>query len=632
MSTAELESVVGGKVDLSPNGGKVDLSPNGGKVDLSPNDGVAKLVTLQNDSQSFLMNVDQLDTTYFENPRKNVRGGHIDTLENSINQNGLLQPVVLGRKPDGTFAVFAGWCRTEAFRRMVYRPLIDKYNKENGLPYEERLFLNNLDDCQTAAMAYPEDHRKHLQDKMIRVTIDNDAKDSDCYQKSVAENNDREDLTLSEKLDAIETMITKFNMKAGHVAKKIFRISEPKLSQMRKCTRMLNKIGELLAKPSDGEQFTEQQISDLQQDAELIVQELHHRIDIPKGNEGFNLSVSFSHLRELSGVILEDDAGESKLSRARAFDLVSSLVGWNVKARKFKSPDSEGHSKEEAKIYGIFKEEIEGGVKETAAERDAKKNPPPQAPVSPSIDSLVEGAATGTVSGLAIQQISAAIPPTAADTAAELNAGVVVGGVDISSLDDDDTEPTPTAVNDGMKSGKTSVAPIYTAYKLKSTELIKDMISTYQESLKLQISAHDEGDLAIRRRGDLITSMAAIAILWDILGEKKKSAEMNGKVDEYSELLELYFQEIEAKINTAVSDKSKGFSGYNLKDQEPALDLPIAVLDLDSIELSSIEGEEEGYEEEDDEDDEDEDDDSPDVDWGENDDDEDDEDEEEEDD
>jgi ParB-like chromosome segregation protein Spo0J len=537
------------------------------------------------DQDSFLVTVDQLDTTVFKNPRSKILQEKVLEYRQSLKDVGQLQNLIVAPLESGKYAVVAGYTRTEAFWQLVCDKLIRDYNNENNFTptSEGALSVANPDHRKIVIEKYPEEFEK-LKNKerhMVYVRVDESIKTaSQARMKSFSENYFRENMSISDEIKTIEQFIEVDGMSASDVAR-MMKKNPSIISQKRKVGRLIATLREVLVTPDTGETFTEEELAKLKEKVDMVVSELERRMDLQPSEEDYQkASVSFSHLREFSQRVVfadkETQSAEFKrpLSRRQIFDLTAALVGYDTAKYRFikdASPEN----------YSVWLGKMKAKEEETKALR-SKGTATAETP-EVATATTEDGSATGTVADLATAQIQGA---AAGEAAAEANADVAVApaagaagttaattaatpAAEVSSgkedeastaskaaalvggeiIDDDEDEPLPV---DGSTGRKTQVAPIQQA-RVKEANVILSAINTYKD----QAFAEETEEIE-QNCGVVAASLQAVAFGYEMLTMETEAKQYRQANVEYCDSLEAYIRGLEDFAEKAVKLSKEG--------------------------------------------------------------------------
>jgi len=547
----------------------------------------AQVIERTSAPNSFVVHVDELDPKHFANPRKQMLESAVQEMQQSLRIHGQGQEIQVARIPNSALlAVVAGYTRTEAQTRNVFTPLILKWNKDKGLKVGEENFLlvNNPAHRAIVKDAYPEEYAAQRNDEKNKLRVVIDPKVTTAGQariKAGVENFHRTDMPLQDQFDLINDLIDVDGFKANEVSKQLKK-SEATISQMRKSAKIAPKLRSILVTPDEGETMSESDLTSIKENAKVMVDEFERRLSLPRDNAE---AISFSHVREFApNVVVE---GKLPMLRKHYDELLCNLIGMNSKHKleSGKSPE----------VYALWLARMKAFMEETKAKREGKAAPvaasdKPAASEGPKAGSGEVGEVTGTVEGLAEQQVSsgkaaeATVTPTATATPAtpvvaatpdinapavtaspatpapkapdnadiDLKIGALVGGGDVT---DTDVEPVGPA---GQKSAKTQTAPIV-GIKLKDVNTILGATKAFA----IQAAEEEGEDEDDRKVGLVAGALASAAFGYEMLGMSDEKAKMDEAYDDYVEKLEQYILGLELYAEQAVKTKGNKLKPFD---------------------------------------------------------------------
>lgn len=464
------------------------------------------------DANSLMVTVDQLDTEHFKNVRTHMNPDKIAEYRQSLKDQGQIQNISVIQLDTGKLALFAGYTRTEAFWQNVCDPLIKKWNSDNNLKSTDPNFLK-VDDPKHRKMvvnAFPEEFEKEKTKphNMVRVVVDESVKtEGQARTKSFIENYQRQDLSLADTFDTLDTLINKDGISATNISRTLKK-TPSQISQYIKASKLGKTLREVLVTPETGEVINESDLAKLKEDVNVLMNEYDRRLSIAKGEKDYELSLSLSHVREFSQRVVPGVSADwvCPLTRAQILSLLCYLVGADEKKMTLKANAPPMN-------YGVFmstmktceeltKNKREGKVTEEAATAAVAEGDNSETQVA-------EGATTGTVDGLAAQQAATEVSTGKSGeveaAAAEANADAVVAPAPASDakssaesdklaaelvggdISDDDSEEELT----GETNRKTQNAPLQAA-KLKDANIIlshvKNFIATAGEPEDVELT------------------------------------------------------------------------------------------------------------------------------------------------
>jgi len=524
---------------------------------------------------SFVVTVEDVDPTFYKNPRKVMLESAIQEMQHSLRTHGQGQEVQVA-KIDGSalLGVFAGYTRTEAQTRNVYSPLITKWNKEKNVAAGDPSFLlvSNRDHRALVKNAYPEEFKKELnkEGNKLRVIINDNVKSpGQARMLAAVENFHRTDMPIQDQVDTIEDLIAD-GYKAKEVATKLKK-SEGTISQFRKIAKISGKLTDILTTPDDGETLTEADLTSIKELAVHQVEEFNKRLGLARDDMQ---AIPFSHAREFATRVVVD-GGVLPLRRKHYDELLCNLIGMDPKSHKFqkdKSPEN----------YGLWLAKMNNFAAETTAWREGKGKPQAasDAPVDGAKAEGEVGATTGTVEGLAAQQVStgntdaAATTPTTdaktpATTTAQAPAGDgsttptapkadVVTDAKIAEMTggsasdiDDDVEPEDQQPA-GAKSTKSQIAPSATL-KVKDANTILGSTKTYAAQAQEEGEATEDD----RSLGRIAAALGAATFGYEMLDDVENHDRYLTATETYVEALENYILALETYAEQAAKGKGK---------------------------------------------------------------------------
>lgn len=521
------------------------------------------------DTNTFEVPVDMLDTNHFQNVRTAYSEDKISEYRHSLKEQGQIQNISVVALDNGKLAVFAGYSRTEAFNRNVHDPLIKKWNQEHNLASTDPNFLivTNPEHREIVAKAYPEefDKEKSKKHNLVRVYVDETVKNPGVARlKGFIENFQRADLSLADTFAAVDNMIDVDGISAQSVARSLKK-SPSAISQYRRASKLPSTLREFLVTPDEGETFNESDLAKLKEDVNTLMNEYDRRIALQKDNKDYHeLNISLSHIREFSQMVVKgaQDADDWKcpLTRSQAMTLLCDLVGADEKTHKLRPGQS-------PKNYGVWVSTMKSMADVTKKRREGG----PEAAAAETTTAAAEGSETGTIAGLAEQQVSsgktaeaaaaeanadATVAPAPAEAKAEGEAAASESKVDSekiaeelvgSATDDDSEEPLDVApVEAGLTKKKTQVAPISQA-KVKDANAILGMVNTLIDYVNESVNGGDEDELA-PNVGLIAGALNGAQIGYEVLGFDSLSKALVNSTTEFCESLEAYIVGLEEYV------------------------------------------------------------------------------------
>lgn len=535
-------------------------------------------VVIDQDKDSIFLTEDQVVTDHFENPRGETEELAVTQMVRNLQDNGQIQNISVGAMItdgvySGKFPVCAGWTRTEAYRRMVYSPLISRFNKDNELTSTMTGFLlvTNPKHREIVSKVYAEDLAKNRQKFKLRVKVHQDVKTAaDAFKISVYENVIRNDMSLFRQVQAADDAIVKYGLKPKEAAA-MLDATAGEISQNQKVNKLLPALREKLVTPDPGEQMSESDLVKLAEDVKTLTNELERRMKL---NPRSPLTAKFSNLREFAYRVITKEGEEPRLTRPQIMQFLCDLVGADPTTHKLLNKGEAPH-----KNYTLFvkemaaAEELNKKQKELAAQpatpaaADGTTPAPAVAADGTAIPAgttpAQEQAGTGTVEELAKAQASGAaeaaalnvgatVAPAPAGTPAPAQSSVATAlsmsaeeleHVDTDSpLPDDGPEDTTPA---GQKKAKTGAAPVQ-QFNIKTPDRIHK-IGLEQAALALQ----DQDEEQVLNSFWTAAVAGSAATAFEVLGMDEKYKRWNDAILKYVESMEVYLGELEQFAKTA---------------------------------------------------------------------------------
>ncbi len=507
------------------------------------------------DKNALIVSIDEIDASVYKNPREKFSDAALSEMQLSIANEGQKQNIL------GTFwhhgvkknklAVYAGWTRYEAITRNTYAPLIKKWNE---MFPDNLLHVGNPEHRRLVRERFPDSYKEEAEKdrNQVRITFNDNVRDEyTALVGSILENRVRTDLTMLQNMNALERLCNA-GMKAKDIASS-WGISEPQVSNMRKCRQIPDVLREVLTTPDSGENFSDSDLAKLKEKVGLLCDELVRRMDIdPKSTKDQDVQVSISHLKEFAGKVMPKKDSKMPISRQQAMDLLCGLVGADPKTLVI-------NQKKPPTNYGIWCSTMESYVAETKARRDAELKK--EFSKETSETEAQEGSGTGTIDGLVAQQATATEEITIATP--EVSTGNSVAEMPAPAVSEDeavaselnaaatisnmigDIEVDESVSMKGIKSTRTQQAPS-AQVKVKETSLILSRANSY-----LEIAVKDEEEEQTKNLGMIAGSIAAAAFGYEMLSMTEIAKGADDAYVEYAENLELYISALEEYANNA---------------------------------------------------------------------------------
>lgn len=576
------------------------------------------------DSNAIVVTVDQLDTTHFYDPRQERSDLAVMNMCHSLKEEGQLQPIGGALTPTGKIGVIYGFTRTEAFWRNITDKLIDRWNKDNNLSGEARFKANNKQHRDIVIKAYPDDFdkEKNKDQNQIKVLIHDEVKDEkEAFKKSLTENLERNDMVLFDTLAGMEKL-AEFGFLGKDIAK-IYNVSAPQVTNLRKAWRLKEELYGLLTKPEKHETFTETDLVKLKETAKNLVDCLIGRMKLQpvSGTKeaGKDIRVSISHLKELSARVFADTP---TLSRAQMMIATALLVHANEKTFKVVGQD-EGHpyGTEPPENFGVFVQRLKDMEAEEKLRREGKAVPVPATGPAPEAGkdgaTVPAGQQAGTVEGLAAAQkestatpgtttavASAATPvstgksteETAASPTADIEEDVADASLKAKQVlgVQPGTVPTDDDVESGLTSAgltaetkrKVQAAPAVSA-KVKDGNVILSRTNNY-----LAMAMEEEDEEVNTNLGSIAANLSAAAFGFDVLSLSDSEKKVTKACNQYCDDLEQYIMALEEYAENATKVKGKNLKPF-------ALERPVCPM-IPGMEGTGDEGDDVGEEADDD--------------------------------
>lgn len=523
-----------------------------------------------------VVRIDQLRVDIHRNPRLFMTSEHVGTLMQSIEKEGQIQEVNAtvfsaeeGKLP--IYAVVCGFTRTEAFRRLIYKTIVSKYNKEKAP--EVPLSIEKRDDCKIAGETYPEEFEKLLNKYTIRIYIPkNDGEKTDLVIRAIRENNDRKSMSVWENMMAIENLI-KDGMTAVKIGSSI-SMSGGQVSQFRQSFRVVNNIPSWFSTPDSWETFDETKKAEQYEIAERLVKELKNRI---QGVCDKDVAVGLSHMREFSArVDRGEDGGKTpKISRKLGMDALAKMTGANYEKLDYEwMTKKDGLPTNGPLVYSVFLSELKAAEELTSGYRQGKNLTAADTETKVTTEVEVGGkeVTAGTIANQAAEAVATIPSPANVPVSTgnkeeesiakteEANASSVsnIGGIPIT---DDEVD-----ILDKTK-GKSLSAPIENV-KLQST----DMIVNTEGHTMFTYSQYTETAVEEQEVGLALISLGSLVQVKGILGKSKESSSIFNKATEFAQEIMDYIGNLESFKSEVLKKNPKIQFAFLARPELPTID------------------------------------------------------------